>query len=75
MLLYREYLHNVVGGSPDGVDVFLAEHSHETHSVRLKDPLLQGFELTVLCDDDLLLVVSLGQVHVHLKERRCAFNL
>lgn len=75
MLSYREDLHNVVGGGPDGIYVLLAEDSHETHTVCLKDPLLQGLELTVLCDDDLLLIVSLGQVHVHLEEKRVTFDL
>lgn len=67
---YREDLYNVVGGGPDGINVLLAEHSHEANSVRLKDPLLQGLKLTILCDDDLLLVVSLRQVHVDLKKKR-----
>lgn len=68
MRAYGEDLHDVVGGGPDGVHVLLAEDPHETHTVCLQDPLLQGLELTVLRDDDLLLVVRLRQVHVHLKE-------
>lgn len=63
---YSKDLHNVVGGGPDGVDVLVAQHAHEGHAVCLQDPLLQGLEFAVLCDDDPLLVVSLRQVHVHL---------
>lgn len=74
MLSYRENLHNVVGRGPDRIDVLLAEDPHEAHSVRLEDPLLQGLELTILRDDDLLLVVSLGQVHVHLEEKSVTFD-
>lgn len=74
MLSYREDLHDVVGGGPDGIHVLLAEDPHEAHTVRLQDPLLQGLELTFLRDDDLLLVVSLGQMHVHLEERRGRFD-
>lgn len=70
-LSYRENLHNVVGRGPDRIDVLLAEDPHEAHSVRLEDPLLQGLELTILRDDDLLLIVSLGQVHVHLGGEEC----
>ena len=69
IISYREDLHNVIRGGPDWIDVLLTEYSHETHAVCLEDPLLQGLELTILCDDDLLLIVSLGQVHVHLEER------
>lgn len=72
---YREDLHNVVGGGPDGINVLLAEHSHEADSVRLQDPLLQGLELAILRDDDFLLVVSLRQVHVDLAKRRRATNV
>lgn len=76
MLPYREDLHNIVRRGPDGVDILLTEDSHQADTVCLKDPLLQGLELTILCDDDLLLVVSLGQVHVHLGEkRRVTFDL
>ena len=74
MLSYRENLYNVVGGGPDRIDVLLAEDPHEAHSVCLEDPLLQGLELTILSDDDLLLIVSLGQVHVHLEEKSVTFD-
>lgn len=72
---YREDLHNVIGRGPDGVDVLLAEDPHEAHAIRLKDPLLQSLELTILCDDYLLLIVSLGQVHVHLEEKSMTLDL
>ncbi len=75
LLSYREDLHNVVGGGPDGIYDLLAEDPHEAHAVCLEDPLLQGLELAVLCDDDLLLIVSLGQVHVHLEEKSVTFDL
>lgn len=65
---YSEDLHDVVRGGPDGVHVLLTQDPHQTHAVRLQDPLLQGLELAVLSDDDLLLVVRLRQVHVHLEE-------
>lgn len=57
---YREDLHNVIGGGPDGVYILLTEDPHQAYTVRLKDPLLQSLELTILCDDDLFLIVSLG---------------
>lgn len=59
MLSYCEDLHDVVRCGPDRIYILLAEDSHETHTIGLQDPLLQGLELTILCDDDLLLVVCL----------------
>lgn len=74
MFYYREDFHNVIGSGPDRIYILLTEDPHQAYTVCLKDPLLQSLELTVLCDDDLFLVVSLRQVHVHLK-KQVTFNL
>ena len=71
--LYREDLHNVVGGCSHGIDILFAEDPHEANSICLKNPLLKGLELSILSDDDLFLIVSLRQMHVHLTEKE--FNI
>ena len=69
---HREDLHDVIGCGAHRVYILLTQHAHQAHAVRLQDPLLQGLELPILCDDDLLLVVSLWQVHVHLARDRAS---
>jgi hypothetical protein len=41
---------------------------HERRSIRLKQPLGNRLELPGLCDHNPLLIIRLGQVHVHLAD-------
>lgn len=63
-----ENLHNVVGGGPNRVHILFTKDPHETDSICFQDPLLQGFKLSIFCDDDFLFVVRLGKMHVHLAD-------
>jgi hypothetical protein len=66
---HRENLENVIGEGADWVNVPLAQHLHQTRSVRLEKPLGGGLEAAVVGDDNFLLRVCLRQVHVHLCDR------
>lgn len=61
-----EDLADVVRECSGGVDFSFGEDSHEGGSVRLEQPLGHGLELAVVRDHNTLLVVSGGQMHVHL---------
>ena len=58
----------MVGCGSDWVDGGLAEDPHEVDPICLQDPLLQCLVLAILVDDDSLLGVLCGVVHVHLWE-------
>lgn len=66
---YSENLHNVIRGGPDRIHILLAKDPHEAHTISFQNPLLQSLKLSILCDDDFLLVVGLWKMHVHLQRQ------
>lgn len=62
----RKNFYNIIGCCSDRINIPLAENSHEGRSVSLKDPLSNSLELSLLSDEDPLLVISVGKMHVHL---------
>jgi len=58
---------DVVGASSHRVYVPLREYLHKCGSVSLKQPFGDGLELSLVRHKDPLLVISLGQMHVHLR--------
>ena len=69
---YGEHFDNVIAGGANGVHVTCAEGAVQRAAVGFKNPLLNGFEFAVLGGLDALLLVRLGQVHVHLGDGRNA---
>ena len=64
----REYLDNVVSCRTNRIDVLLWQNPRQWRAVRLQNPLLNRFKLTVIRNDDTLLVVRRRQMHVDLDQ-------
>lgn len=63
---YREDFYDVIGCCSDWIDVSLTENLHQSCTISFQNPLGYSLKLALLCNGDPLLVLCIGQVHVHL---------